>query len=108
MIVFLCDCCSSAPSGPPLNVLAMVQSLSNISVSWSPPVGGADGYIILYSAEGASNKTKEVEDQTSSLLTGLSEGQLYTISVFAYKNLNSQPSQPMKAVILGSKFEKLQ
>ena len=60
-------------------------------MSWLPPVGGADGYVILYSAEGTSNLTQLVEggDQTSSLLTGLSEGQLYTIRVFAYKDLPS-------------------
>ena len=54
-------------------------------------MGGADGYVILYSTEGASNMTQLVEggDQTSSLLTGLSEGQLYTIRVVAYKDLPS-------------------
>ena len=80
-----------APSGPPDDVAVSINSSSSITVSWSPPVGGADGYVILYSAEGASNMTQLVEggDQTSSLLTGLSEGQLYTIRVFAYKNLPS-------------------
>ena len=65
-----------------------IVSSSSITVSWSPPVGGADGYVILYIAEGVSNIV-EVGDQTSSLLTGLSEGQLYTIRVFAFKDLPS-------------------
>ena len=101
-------CCSSAPSGPPSNVWVVFQSSSSITVNWSPPVGGADGYVILYSVEGTSNMTLLVEggDQTSSLLTGLSKGHLYTISMFAYKNLNSQPSHPMNAVILESKLTK--
>ena len=72
-------------------MVVFLNSSSSIFVSWSPPVGGADGYVILYSAEGASNMTQLVKggNQTSSLLTGLSEGQLYTIRVFAYKDLPS-------------------
>ena len=91
-----------APSGPPVGVVASINSLSSIAVSWSPPVGGADGYVILYSTEGSSNMTQlvEGEDQTSSLLTGLSEGQLYTIRVFAYKDLYSQPSQSVNVAIV--------
>ena len=64
-------------------------------VTWSLPVGGADGYVILYSTDGASNMTQLVEggDQTSALLTGLSEGHLYTFRVFAYKDLPSPLSE---------------
>ena len=85
-----------APSGPPDDVVVCINSSTSITVSWSPPVGGADGYVILYSAEGASNMTQLMEggDQTSSLLTGLSEG---TIRVFAYKDL---PSLLSEAVIV--------
>ena len=81
-----------APSSPPDDVVVSINSSSSITVSWSPPVGGADGYVIIYWDERASNMTQLVEggDQTSSLLTGLSEGQLYTIRVvFAYKDLPS-------------------
>ena len=93
-----------APSGPPDDVAVSINSSSSITVSWSPPVGGADGYGILYSAEGASNMTQLVEggDQTSSLLTGLSEGQLYTIRVFAYKDLPSPLSDPVLVKIYGN------
>ena len=35
-------------------------------------------------------------DQTTSLLTGLSEEQLYTISVFAYKDISSSLSNEMQ------------
>ena len=81
-----------------------INSSSSITVSWSPPVGVADGYVILYSAEGASNMTQLVEggDQTSSLLTGLIEGQLYTISVFTYKDLPSLLSDPVLVRIDGN------
>ena len=93
-----------APSGPPDDVVVSINFSSSITVSWSPPVGGADGYVILYSAEGASNITQLVEggDQTSSLLTGLSEGQLYTIRVFAYKDLPSLLSDPVLVKIYGN------
>ena len=70
-----------------------IVSLSSITVSWSPPVGGADGYVVLYSMDDEEDydMTQLVEGgyQTSSLLTGLSEGQLYTIRVLAYKDLPS-------------------
>ena len=79
-----------------MRVMVSMKSSSSIMVTWSPPVGGASGYVILYSTDGASNMTQLVEggDQTSSLLTGLSEGHLsYTIRVFAYKNLPSLLSE---------------
>ena len=79
---------SSAPRGPPMNVKVSIYSSSHILVSWSPPVGGADGYVILYSA---SNVTHMIEQrrQNMSLLHFLNEGHFYTIRVFAYKDLPS-------------------
>ena len=47
-----CKFSLSAPSGPPDDVTVSINSSSSITVSWSPPVGGADGYVILYSTEG--------------------------------------------------------
>ena len=76
--------------------MVSMKSSSSIMVTWSPPVGGADGYVILYSTDdGASNMRQLVEggDQTSALLTGLNEGHLYTIRVFAYKDLPSLLSE---------------
>ena len=97
--------CSPAPSGPPVGVTASINSSSSITVSWSPSVGGADGYVILYSisTEGSSNMTQLVEggNQTSSLLTGLSENHLYTINVFAYKDLPSLLSAPVQLMLDG-------
>ena len=82
-------------------MLALLNSSSSVFVTWSPPLGGANGYVILYSAEEVSNLSQLVEggDQTSSLLTGLSEGQLYTIRVFAYKDLPSLLSDPVQVMI---------
>ena len=94
----------SAPSGPPDDVVVSINSSSSITVTWNSTVRGADGYVIFYSTEGATNMTKLVEggDQTSSLLTGLSEGQLYTIRVFAYKDLPSLLSDPVIVRIDGN------
>ena len=97
---------SPAPSGPPVGVAASINSSSSITVSWSPPEGGADGYIILYSTEGSSNMTQLVEggEQTSSLLTDLSEGHLYTIRVFAYNDLPSLLSHPLHLILDGKQL----
>ena len=86
-----------------MDVKASINSSSSITVSWSPPVGGADGYVIIYSNEESSNMTRLVEggNHSSSLLTGLSEGHLYTISVFAYKDLPSLLSAPVYLILDG-------
>ena len=73
-------------------MVVSINSSSSITVSWSPPVGGADGYVILYNE---ATWLVEGGDQTSSLLTGLSEGQLYTIRMFAYKDLPSLLTDPV-------------
>ena len=82
---------------------ACINSSSSIGVSWLPPVGGADGYVILYSTEESSNLTLlvEGENQTSSLLSNLSEGYFYTITVFAYKDLPSLLSDPVEVILDG-------
>ena len=89
-----------------MGVVASIRSSSSIAVSWSAPVGGADGYVILYSTEGGSNMTQLVEGggQTNSLLTGLSKGQLYTIRVFAYKDLPSLLSDPVHVLYDGKTY----
>ena len=86
-------------------MVVSISSSSSITVSWSPPVGGADGCVILYSTDDEEdyNMTQLVKGvcQTSSLLTGLSEGQLYTIRVLAYKDLPSLLSDPVLVRIDG-------
>ena len=97
-----------APNGPPTRVVVSMKSSFSIIVSWLPPVGGADGYVIIYSTDGASNMTQLVEggDQTSLLLTGLSEGHLYIFRVFAYKDLPSPLSEAVHYLqFVGKKIE---
>ena len=88
-----------------MGVVVSIHSSSSIAVSWSVPVGGADGYVILYSEEGGRNMTQLVEGRggTSSVLTGLSKGQLYTIRLFAYKDLPSLFSDPVHVLYNGKK-----
>ena len=89
-----------------MGVVVSINTSSSITVSWSPPVGGTDGHVIIYStsAEGPSTFTQLVEggNQTSFLLTGLSEGHLYTIRMFAYRDLPSLQSDHVQ-VMLDSK-----
>ena len=80
-------------------------------VSWSPPVGGAGGYLILYSTDGDNNMSGMTQVQvveggikTSSLLTGLRGGQTYTIRMFAYKDLPSILSDAIYVKLDGEKF----
>ena len=94
---------SSAPSGPPVGVVVSIHSSSNIAVNWSSPVGRVYGYVIIYTADEDSIMTQlvEGEEHTSSVLTGLSKGQLYTIRVFAYKDLPSLLSDPVHVLLDG-------
>ena len=103
-----------APSGPPVlvGVTATINSLINITVSWSPPLGGANGYVILYSTDGASNMSGmtqlvEGENKIRSLLTGLKVGQTYVIRMFAYKDLPSILSDTIFARLTGEKCPKV-
>ena len=76
---------------------ATINSLTNVTVSWSLPVGKARGYVIFYSTEGASNMSGMTQlvkggNKTSSILIGLRGGQTYGIRMFAYKDLPSMLS----------------
>ena len=103
---------SPAPSGPPVfkSVSASINS-TNITVRWSPPVGGANGYVILYSTDGASNMTSVQlvmgGDKTSTLLTGLRGRQTYAIRMFAYKDLPSMLSDTINVNLDGEKCHKI-
>ena len=87
---------------------ATIDSLTNVTVSWSLPVGEARGYVILYSTEGARNMSGMTQlvkggNKTSSLLTGLRGGQTYGIRMFAYKDLLSMLSDIIFVQLNGEK-----
>ena len=75
-------------------------------------MGGASGYVILYSTDGPSymsGMTQLVEGgtKTSSLLTGLRERRTYTIRMFAYKDLPSMLSDTIYVNLDGKKCHKI-
>ena len=69
----------------PTNLMAVQEGLTSIRVSWSPPtpLGDTTGYRIYYS--GGSSGSMDVSDGSTNnyLLTGLQNGESYTISIVA-------------------------
>ena len=65
--------------------MAVQEGLTSIRVSWSPPtpLGDTTGYKIYYS--GGSSGSEDVSDGSTDnyLLTGLRNGESYTISIVA-------------------------
>ena len=69
----------------PTNLMAVQEGPTSIRVSWSPPtpLGDTTGYRIYYS--GGSSGSEDVSDGSTDnyLLTGLWNGESYTISIVA-------------------------
>ena len=69
----------------PTNLMAVQEGPTSIRVSWSPPtpLGDTTGYRIYYS--GGSSGSEDVSDGSTDnyLLTGLQNGESYTISIVA-------------------------
>ena len=85
---------SPAPS-PPTDVRAVQNGPTSIIVTWSPSTG-ATGYRIQYDSTGGHNGSDIIDgnDTASLLLTGLENGQTYTISVVAtFQDLSSNAIQ---------------
>ena len=116
----------AGPNGPPLGVWANITSSSNISVSWLPPEGGADKYVIRLvsdSSQQVLEKTvwdTEKEEQEGELegelkkerdwvdfVGGLNQGRVYDITLYAYKNLPSIASVPVSILFDGKNFAQL-
>ena len=76
--------CSPVASAP-TNLMAVQEGPTSIRVSWSPPtpLGDTTGYRIYYS--GVSSGSEDVSDGSTDnyLLTGLQNGESYTISIVA-------------------------
>ena len=74
-----------AVASAPISVMVVQEGLTSIRVSWSPPtpLGDTTGYRIYYSG-GSSGSVNVSSDSTDSyLLTGLQNGEKYTISIVA-------------------------
>ena len=76
----------------PTNMMAVQEGPTSIRVSWSPPtpLGDTTGYRIYYS--GSSSGSEDVSDGSTDnyLLTGLQNGESYTISIVAGATTSSQ------------------
>ena len=84
-----------------MSITANITQSSKIHVSWTPPVGGAVGYVIMYRKHSAKNYTTQMVEATSFVLSNLSEGVLYDIGVFAFKDLPSQLSDTLYIRLAG-------
>ena len=90
-------------ASPPADVTAVQSGPTSILVSWGPS-GDATGYMIQYVSTGghSGNETVDGNDTTSWLLTGLQNGETYTISIVAiYKD---QPSKAIQVEVILSKI----
>ena len=88
----------------PTNLMAVQEGPTSIRVSWSPPtpLGNTTGYRIYYS--GGSSGSEDVSDGSTDnyLLTGLQNGEIYTISIVAIsQHLPSESIPADMEVMLG-------
>ena len=83
----------------PTNLMAVQEGPTSIRVSWSPPtpLGDTTGYRIYHS--GGTSGSEDVSDGSTDndLLTGLQNGDIYTISIMTLATTSSQllPSDTM-------------
>ena len=76
----------SPGAGDPTLTDLVQTSATSVSVTWSHPTEGAPvtGYIVHYTRDGGSAKTKSVGSSTTSTeITGLTNDRTYNISVEA-------------------------
>ena len=85
----------------PTGVTAVQDGPTSILVSWSPS-SDATGYTISYTGGGSSgSETVSGGDTNSYTLTGLTNGQTYTISIVATSNNLASDTVTAMAVGLG-------
>ena len=93
---------STEAGDPTLTELVQI-SLTAVTVTWSPPPpppssssSSVTGYIVHYTRDGGSAKTKDVGSSTTSTeITGLTVDRTYTISAEATANGLSGESEEM-------------
>ena len=79
----------------PTSLTASIIDSTSVSISWTAPVGGANGYIVVY-----NGNTKEVSS-TEALLSGLSTVTVHNITVHAYKDIPSVASDTLSILLDG-------
>ena len=86
--------------------MAVKTGLTSIRVTWTPPspLGNTTGYRISYTGGGGSSDSVVVDggNNNSHNLTGLTNGETYTISVMGTASSSSVlPSAPVEAGAVG-------
>ena len=84
----------SLAANAPTSLTASIIDSTSISVSWTAPVGGANGYIVAYGVN-----AKEVSN-THTILSGLSPT-VYSITVHGYKDVPSVGSNTVSILLNG-------
>ena len=80
-----CDDYVPPVASAPTSVMAVQEGLTSIRVSWSPPtpLGDTTGYRIYYSGGSSGSEDVSGGPTDNYLLTGLQNGDSYTISIVA-------------------------
>ena len=101
---------NSTPSvpPPPTDVTGVQSGPTSIRVTWTPPdpLDGVTGYRIHYATGGGSSGSQTVSggDTMTHTLTGLTNGETYTISIVATSNTLSSDTVMANMPVGLSKF----
>ena len=90
---------------PPTNLMAVQNGPTTIRASWSPPnlLGNTTGYRIYYSGGSSGSMSFSDGSTDNYLLTGLQNGDIYTISIVTLTTNSSQllPSDTVTVMNIG-------
>ena len=86
----------SLAANAPTSLTASIIDSTSINVSWTAPVGGANGYIVVY-----NDNAQQLEvSSTHTILSGLSPT-VYSITVHGYKDVPSVGSNTISILLNG-------
>ena len=84
----------SLAANAPISLTASIIDSTSISVSWTDPVGGANGYIVVY------NDNIQQVSSTHTIVSGLSPT-VHNITVHGYKDVPSVGSNTVSILLNG-------
>ena len=90
-------------TSPPNDVTAVQAGPTSIDVSWTPPtpLGDTTGYIIYYTNDDSDSVDIDSGSTDEYTLTGLQNGDTYTISIVATSSSGPPSESVLTAVGLG-------
>ena len=94
----------SPGASPPTGVSAVQTGPTSIRVNWTPPttLGDTTGYIISYTSDSDSDSVTVSDGSTAmEILTGLQNGDTYTISIVATSDTELPSESVMVAMDVG-------